>query len=117
DVEHKDPRRARAAALNMVPTKTGSDVVITKIFPELTGLIRATSVRVPVPIVSLLDFTFTTKKQSSIDQINQAFKKYADGPLKSIVQFTDQPLVSSDFTGNESSAIFDSLLTQYVGTM
>lgn len=117
DVEHKDPRRARAAALNMVPTKTGSDVVITKIFPELEGLIRATSVRVPIPVVSLLDFTFTSKKTCSVDLINQAFKKYADGPLKSIIQFTDQPLVSSDFVGNESSGIFDSLLTQHAGNM
>lgn len=117
DVEHKDPRRARAAALNMVPTKTGADKVITKIFPELEGKIRATSVRVPIPVVSLLDFTFTTIKACSVDSINQAFKKYAGGPLQKILEFTDQPLVSTDFVGNQSSAIFDSLLTQCTGNM
>lgn len=117
DVEHKDPRRARAAALNMVPTKTGADQVITKIFPELEGKIHAVSVRVPIPVVSLLDFTFTSKKECSVDSINQAFKKYADGQMQSIIQFTDQPLVSSDFVGNQMSAIFDSLLTQSVGNM
>lgn len=115
DVEHTDPRRARAAAINIVPTKTGADKVIVKIFPALEGKLRAVAVRVPVPVVSLLDFTFTCNKNLDIEHLNILFKKYADGPLKGIMQFINKPLVSSDFIGNEASCIFDSLLTQCVG--
>jgi glyceraldehyde-3-phosphate dehydrogenase type I len=117
DVEHKDPRRARAAGVNIIPTKTGADKVIVKIFPALEGKVRATAVRVPVAIVSLLDFTFTPTKSADAQTINEAFKKYADGPLKGILHYTNQPLVSSDFIGNPASCIFDSLLTQSIGSM
>ncbi len=117
DVEHKDPRRARAAAINMVPTKTGADKVITKIFPELEGKIHATAVRVPVPIVSLLDFSFTSSKALDRDAINKAFETAARGPLKGVVEYCTAPLVSSDFIGNQSSCIVDSQLTQATGTM
>jgi glyceraldehyde 3-phosphate dehydrogenase len=117
DVEHKDPRRARAAALNMVPTKTGADKVIIKVFPALEGKIKASAVRVPVAIVSLLDFTFTSARPIDKEAINNACKKYADGPLKGILEYCTQPLVSSDFAGNQASCIVDSLLTQATGTM
>lgn len=115
DVEHKDPRRARAAACNIIPTKTGADKVIIKIFPELEGKIKAMSLRVPTPIVSIIDFTFTTQESLSKEAINKSFEK-ASLIKKNIVQYVNAPLVSSDFIGNTHSCIFDSLLTQAVGT-
>lgn len=115
DVQHHDPRRARAAACNIIPTKTGADKVITKIFPELEGKIKASSLRVPTPIVSIVDFTFTTQETLTQDLINQAFKEAAD-LSQNIIHYVDVPLVSSDFIGNTHSCIFDSLLTQSLGT-
>jgi len=117
DVEHKDPRRARAATLNIVPTKTGADKVITKIYPNLQGKLKAVAIRVPVPIVSLIDFTFIAEKQITKETINTAFEKEAQTSLKNIVQYVTEPLVSSDFIGNEHSCIIDSMLTQSVGNM
>ncbi len=117
DVEHKDPRRARAAAINIIPTKTGADKVIVKIFPELEGKIRATALRVPVADVSIVDFSFTTTQPLTSDSINAAFKKYADGPLKGVLEYCTLPLVSSDFIGNQAACVFDSLLTQATGSM
>jgi glyceraldehyde-3-phosphate dehydrogenase type I len=117
DVEHKDPRRARAAALNIIPTKTGADKVIVQLFPELEGKIKALAVRVPVPLSSLIDFAFTATKPMSVEAINTAMKYAADHDLKHIVQYIDKPLVSSDFIGNPHSCIVDSLLTQCVGAM
>ena len=117
DVEHKDPRRARAAAINIVPTKTGASKVVTQIFPELKGKIEAIAIRVPVPVVSLIDFAFVSEKALSVEKINKAFEKAANGKLKSILQYTDLPLVSSDFIGNTHSSIFDSLLTQQTGNI
>lgn len=115
DVQHHDPRRARAAACNIIPTKTGADKVITKIFPELEGKIKASSLRVPTPIVSIVDFTFTTKETLTPDLINRAFKKAA-ASSKEVIQYVHAPLVSSDFIGNTHSCIFDSMLTQALGT-
>lgn len=115
DVAHHDPRRARAAACNIIPTKTGADKVITKIFPDLEGKIKATSLRVPTPIVSIIDFTFTTQEPLSKEIINASFEK-ASLLKKNIIQYVSVPLVSSDFIGNTHSCIFDSLLTQAVGT-
>jgi len=111
DVEHKDPRRARAAACNMVPTKTGADKVIVKVFPDLAGKIQATAIRVPVPLVSIVDFTFTASKTMTKDLINKAFENYAASKLKNILKYSTEPLVSSDFIGDSHSAIFDSLMT------
>ncbi len=116
DIEHKDPRRARAAAVNTIPTKTGADKVIIQLFPELAGKIKAGSLRVPVVNVSFVDFVFTTKQELSYEVINETFKKYANNQLKNILHYSDEPLVSSDFIGNAHSSIFDSLLTQSVGT-
>ncbi len=117
DVEHKDPRRARAAALNIIPTKTGADKVIIQLFPELEGKIKALAVRVPVPLGSLIDFAFTANKPFSVEAINTALKNAAGNELENIVQYTDKPLVSSDFIGNTHSCVVDSLLTQSVGNM
>ncbi|MFH1832486.1 MAG: type I glyceraldehyde-3-phosphate dehydrogenase [bacterium] len=112
DNAHKDPRRARCAATNMIPTKTGAGDVITQIFPELKGKLNATAIRVPVPIVSLTDFSFVTKENITRDDINRAFEKAANGSLKNILTCSALPLVSSDFTGNSYSSIVDTLLTQ-----
>ncbi len=117
DVEHKDPRRARAAALNMIPTKTGARGLIAQLFPELAGTIDAVAIRVPTPVVSLLDFSFTAKKALTAESINRACKEASEGPLKNIMRYEEQPLVSSDFKGNSASCIIDSLLTQGTGSM
>ena len=115
DTEHKDPPRARAAALNMIPTKTGADKVIVKIYPELEGKLKGSSIRVPTPVVSLVDFTFTTTQNLTKEKINEVFKQYSEKQLKGILQYCEKPLVSSDFKGNTHSCIIDSLLTQNIG--
>lgn len=115
DVEHKDPRRARAAALNIIPTKTGADKVIIKIYPDLEGKLSGIALRVPTPIVSLTDFTFTTKENLTVEKINSAFENYSKNQLKNILQYCDKPLVSSDFKENSHSCIIDSLITRTVG--
>lgn len=117
DVEHKDPRRARAAAMNIVPTKTGAAKVIFQVFPELTGKLDAVAIRVPVPVVSLIDFAFVSSGALTVQDINQAFLKYANGEMKNTLQYVSDPLVSSDFIGNTHSCIFDSLLTQTIGNV
>lgn len=117
DVEHNDPRRARAAALNMIPTKTGASSVINKLFPELDGKIIATAIRVPTPVVSLLDFTFTSDQELSSTSINQALVQAASGNLAGIMRYETRPLVSSDFQGAPESCIIDSLLTQATGNL
>ncbi len=116
DVEHPDPRRSRAAALNIIPAKTGAATTIFKVFPELEGKLIATAVRVPVPKVSLLDFTFMASKELSVDAINTAFKQAVAGPLASIVGYTDEPLVSCDYNNSTYSAVIDGPLTQVLGT-
>ncbi len=117
DVEHKDPRRARAAALNIIPTNTGADKVIIKIYPELEGKIKAKSIRVPTPVVSLVDFTFTSKEILTEEKVNALFEKYSKEDLNGILEYCTQPLVSSDFMQNSHSCIIDSLLTQCTGNM
>lgn len=117
DIEHKDPRRARAAALNMIPTKTGADKVITKIYPDLAGKLKASAIRVPTSVVSIVDFTFTTKEILTKEEINKIFFKYSQDKLKNILEYTELPLVSSDFQGNTHSCIIDSLLTQSLGNL
>lgn len=117
DVEHKDPRRARAAAMNIIPTKTGAAKVIVQIFPELKGKMEALAIRVPIPIVSIVDFTFVAEKTVSAQIINEVFEKYADGSMKNVLQCVTKPLVSSDFIGNSHSCIFDSVLTQVIGNV
>jgi glyceraldehyde 3-phosphate dehydrogenase len=117
DVEHKDPRRARAAALSMIPTKTGANKVITQIFPDLDGKIQAQAIRVPTPVVSCLNFTFKTNKTLSAQAINTALEKAAQSSLRGYLEYCDKPLVSIDFKGNPASAIVDSLLTTCTGSL
>jgi len=117
DSKHKDPRRGRAAAINLVPATTGAEKVITKIYPELAGKLHGIAIRVPIPTVSLVDFTFTTKQNLSAAVINQAFEKAANGNLRGILAYTTDPLVSSDYIHSPYSCTIDSLLTKATGTM
>jgi glyceraldehyde 3-phosphate dehydrogenase len=115
DVEAKSVRLSRAAALNMIPTTTGASKMLAKVVPELGSLIKATSLRVPVGIVSLIDLTVNTKKPISAQSINDAFAQAAHSNLKNIMHVCDEPLVSSDFKGNSHSVIIDALSTDVVG--
>jgi glyceraldehyde-3-phosphate dehydrogenase type I len=118
DVERPDVRRGRSATLNIIPTTTGAAKMVSKIIPELDGLLGATALRVPVAKVSLLDLAFTAKKPLTVDAINNAFKKAADaGPLKDILGISFEPLVSSDYSGDGRSVVVDAELTQVCGSM
>jgi len=116
DVEDKDLRRSRAAAINIIPTSTGASKMVAKIIPELAGLIEAKALRVPVAKVSIIDLTFITQLPLTIQAINQAFIEASQGPMKGIMRVTDIPLVSSDFSMDPHSVIIDSLLTATCGT-
>ena len=116
DSGHKDPRRARAAGLNIVPTSTGATIAAGQALPELAGIFAGLSIRVPVPVGSLSDFTFLLKKKTTVEEINSVFKKEAEKPeYKGILEVTEEPIVSSDIIGNSHSAIVDLSLTQVVG--
>ncbi len=108
----KDFRRARAAALNMIPTSTGAGTALDKIFPELKGRIKGMSVRVPVANVSLIDLVIETQKNTTQKEVNEHFKKISKGDLKGILGFEEQCLVSSDFTGRRESSIVDAPSTE-----
>jgi glyceraldehyde 3-phosphate dehydrogenase len=114
DVFHRDLRRARSAGTNIIPTTTGATKVVGIVIPELQGKLNGISLRVPTPVVSIVDFVADLKKKVSAEEINDAYRKAADGELKGILEYCDQPLVSSDFKGNPSSAIFDALSTMVV---
>lgn len=115
DVEAKSLRLSRAAALNMIPTTTGASKMLAKVLPELGSAIKATSLRVPVDIVSLIDLTVVTQKTASAQSINAAFDTAARSSLRHILQITQEPLVSSDFKGNPHSVIIDGLSTDVIG--
>ncbi len=115
DTVHKDFRRARAAAINMIPSTTGAAVAIGLVIPELAGKLDGLSIRVPTPNVSLVDLTANLKKKASVAEINAAMKKASEGPLKGILAYIDEPLVSSDFINSSYSSLFDSLSTMVVG--
>lgn len=117
DAPHKDLRRARAAAESMIPTSTGAAKAIGKIFPELNGKLGGAGIRVPVPNGSLTDITCIVKTPKSPEEINAAFKQAAEGKLKGIVEYTEDPIVSKDIVGNPASCIFDSELTSVIGNM
>jgi glyceraldehyde 3-phosphate dehydrogenase len=106
DSSHKDPYRARAAAINMIPTTTGAAKSVGKVLPELEGKLDGVSIRVPTPNVSLVDFTFTAKKDTSIEEVNNAVIAAADGELKGVLAYYSEPLVSSDFNHDPHSSIF-----------
>lgn len=117
DAPHKDLRRARAAAVSMVPTSTGAAKAITKIFPDLEGKLGGCGIRVPVPDGSLTDITVKVNKLHTEEQINAHFKKLANGKLKGILRYTEDPIVSVDIVGDPNSCIFDAQLTSVVGNM
>jgi len=114
DTMHKDLYRARAAALNMIPTTTGAAKAIGLVIPDLKGKLDGTSIRVPTPNVSLVDFKFVPKKAVTKDAVNAAIIDAAKGPLKGILGTNDQPLVSTDFNHNPSSSTFDLSQTQVI---
>jgi glyceraldehyde 3-phosphate dehydrogenase len=107
DLPHKDLRRARAAALSMIPSTTGAAKAVAEVIPELKGKLHGTAVRVPTPNVSLVDLTVETEKPVSAESINAAFKAAAAGALRGVLQYSDEPTVSVDYNGNPHSAIFD----------
>ncbi len=117
DLQHKDLRRARAAANNIVITTTGAAVAATLTLPELTGKMDGLAIRVPVPDVSIVDLVATLEKKATVDEINAAFKEAAKKELKGILDYTEEPLVSSDFIHNPYSAIVDGLSTMVVGNL
>jgi glyceraldehyde 3-phosphate dehydrogenase len=115
DQLHSDLRRARAAAVNIIPTTTGAAKAVALVIPELKGRFDGMSLRVPNLTVSIVDFVATVREKASKDAVNEAFKAAAAGPLNGILGFTDEPLVSSDFRGDSRSSIIDGLTTQVLG--
>jgi len=115
DVSHKDLRRARAAALSIIPTTTGAAKAVALVLPELKGKLNGFALRVPTPDVSLTDLTVTLEKDATVEEINAALKKASEGELKGILGYTELPLVSSDFIGNSYSSIIDGLSTMMIG--
>jgi len=115
DQQHKDLRRARSAAMSMIPTSTGAAKAISLVLPELKGKLHGFAVRVPTPTVSLVDLVVELGKEATAEQINTAMKAAAEGPMKGILAYCDEELVSVDFKGNPASSIFDSLSTMSIG--
>jgi glyceraldehyde 3-phosphate dehydrogenase len=114
DLVHKDLRRARAAAVNIIPTTTGAAYAVGLVMPELAGKIDGISLRVPVPDVSVVDLTAVLKKTVTKETVNAAFKKAAEGPMKGILEYTEDPIVSTDVLHSTQSAVFDALSTMVV---
>lgn len=115
DLEHNDLRRARAAGLSLIPTTTGAASAVGLVIPELKGKLDGLAIRVPTPNVSLVDLTVELEKPTNVESINQAFKDASNGKLKGILKYTEEPLVSSDYNGEEHSAVVDGLLTMLMG--
>jgi glyceraldehyde 3-phosphate dehydrogenase len=115
DTVHKDLRRARAAAMNIIPTTTGAAKAVTQVIPELKGRIHGLAFRVPTPSVSVIDFVCDVAKEVTAEQVNQAMKTASAGPLKGILEYCEEELVSLDFKGNSNSSIIDSLSTMVIG--
>ncbi len=117
DAPHKDLRRARAASASIIPTTTGAAKAITAIFPQLDGKLGGAGIRVPVLNGSLTDFTCTLKSLPTVEEINLAFKQAADGAMQSVLEYTQDPIVSADIIDNTHSCIFDAQLTSIVGDL
>jgi glyceraldehyde 3-phosphate dehydrogenase len=115
DGPHKDLRRARAAALNIVPTSTGAAKAIGLVLPDLKGKLDGYALRVPVPTGSATDLTVTVGRETSVDEVNELYRAAADGALQGILTYTADPIVSSDIVTDPSSCIFDSGLTKVIG--
>ena len=117
DAPHKDLRRARAAALNMIPTKTGAAQAVALVLPELKGKFDGLAVRVPTPTGSLTDLTFVASKEVSVEAIQAAVKAAAEGELKGVLEYTEDPIVSTDIVGNPHTSIFDATETKVIGNL
>jgi glyceraldehyde 3-phosphate dehydrogenase len=115
DMPHKDLRRARAAAINLIPTTTGAAKAVGLVLPELNGKLNGLSVRAPVATGSVVDLVFTTPQPVSVEQVNAAVKQAAEGPLKGILAYTEDPIVSTDIVGDPHSSIFDAGQTMVIG--
>lgn len=115
DAPHKDLRRARAAALNIVPTSTGAAKAIGLVLPELKGRLDGYALRVPIPTGSTTDLTVTVGRETSVDEVNAAMKAAADGPLKGVLTYNEDPIVSADIVTDPASCIFDAPLTKVIG--
>ena len=115
DMVHEDLRRARAAAVNLIPTTTGAAHAVTLVIPELAGRLHGMAFRVPVVTVSVIDFVADLKQKVTVEQVNKAFKSAAEGPLAGIMEYCEEPLVSMDFRGNPASTIVDALSTMVIG--
>ena len=116
DGPHSDLRRARAAALNIIPTSTGAAKALGLVIPELVGKLDGYALRVPVPTGSITDLTVEVSKTVTVDEVNAAYKAAAEGPLKGILKYTEDPIVSSDIAGDPHSSIFDAGLTKVLGS-
>jgi glyceraldehyde 3-phosphate dehydrogenase len=114
DFAHKDLRRARAAALNVIPTTTGAAKALALVIPELKGKFDGFALRVPTPTVSIVDFVADLEKEATVEEVNAAFKAAAEGPMKGILGFSDEPLVSMDYKGDPRSSIVDGLSTMMI---
>jgi glyceraldehyde 3-phosphate dehydrogenase len=115
DAPHSDLRRARSAALSQIPTTTGAAKAVGKVIPELNGKLNGLSIRVPTPTGSLVDFVAVLKKEVTVEQINNAMKEAAEGPMKGILEYTEDPIVSVDVIHNPHSSIFDAQSTMVIG--
>ncbi|MBI3973783.1 MAG: type I glyceraldehyde-3-phosphate dehydrogenase [Chloroflexi bacterium] len=114
DLASKDMREARAGAINIVPTTTGAARAVSLVIPEVKGIVDGLAYRVPTPTVSIVEFVALTERDTTVDEINGALRRAADGPMKGVLAVTDEPLVSMDLKGNEHSSIVDSLVTMVV---
>ncbi|MGO1468884.1 MAG: type I glyceraldehyde-3-phosphate dehydrogenase, partial [Tissierella sp.] len=117
DKRHKDPRRARAAAVNVVPTTTGAAKAVALVLPELEGILNGFAIRVPVPTGSLVDVTFQVENNTTAEEVNAALKEASENELKGILGFSEEPLVSSDYVGDPRSSIVDGLSTMVIDDM
>lgn len=117
DKRHKDPRRARAAAENIIPTTTGAAQAVSLVLPQLKGKLNGFSVRVPVPTVSLVDVVFEVDNPTTAEEVNKALKEASENELKDIMGYSEEPLVSRDFVGDKRSSIVDALSTMVIGNM
>ncbi len=115
DNPHKDLRRARACGMSIIPTSTGAAKALSKVLPQLEGKMNGMALRVPTPNVSLVDLVVDVKKPVTVESVNAALKAAAEGEMKGIIGYTEEPLVSIDFTGNENSSIIDGLSTMVIG--
>ncbi|WP_420559491.1 type I glyceraldehyde-3-phosphate dehydrogenase [Tepidicaulis sp.] len=114
DTLHSDPRRARAAAVSMIPTSTGAAKAVGLVLPELAGKLDGTAIRVPTPNVSMIDLVINATRDTSAEEVNDAIRKAADGPLKGVLGYVDEPMVSIDFNHNQNSSSFDLTQTQVI---